>query len=194
MYNPGAEDSTFGPIRTNLFPTEPGATVFQQYQLGNAAFQVGTGPLTGCSAVIVVLKRAVYIGHIWETETWSCSAAAFRRRALSYFSGEQIEGEGDRFNPRLYNMQPEGDDRRDDTRVFVMHPRRTQSYANPQRSNYRAKVPELLTAIRDAVGWQDVPLALYNYIPVNEDNADGTPTAANTRYIAKSEVGTALFQ
>lgn len=74
----------------------------------------------------------------------------------------------------------------DNTRVYIMHPRRYRN--NPQSSRYRSKVPQLKQAIRDVLGNQDVPIVLYNYNTI-DDKVDPDGPLLYT-----SQRGKALFQ
>lgn len=76
-----------------------------------------------------------------------------------------------------------------DTRVYVMTPRSTRELGKYYKSNYFVKVPQLLDTIRSALGSQDVPIAVWNYKPLDcEVNDEVNPE------LFESEKGNALFQ
>ncbi|CZR69081.1 uncharacterized protein PAC_18982 [Phialocephala subalpina] len=107
---------------------ETDMTVTVQQTLGNQAFQVGSRGIHGCTIVTIVSKRAVYM----EDPAWA-PTYQFRQRVLNWISGMGNRfGVGPALNVALFNAP------NDDTRIFIMHPRRTRD-ANAQaakRLNY----------------------------------------------------------
>ncbi|KAL1981339.1 hypothetical protein VTN96DRAFT_2780 [Rasamsonia emersonii] len=176
----GNPDPYFG---TPSSIADPSDNVVRQELFGNTPFQVGTNGLCGCTVVTVVSTRAVYMGHFFEVPSWSSSASVFKQRVLNFFSGGGQVGQGPAMNPDLFTAN-------DDTRVYVMTPRSARgNYQNYQNSNYYGKVPRLLNTIRTALGNQDVPIAVWNYIPL-ECEIDGETNDE----LFESERGVALFQ
>lgn len=94
----------------------------------------------------------------------------------------------------------------DDTRVYVMTPRKSQErYDKKKRmtyivfgdafsTNYNSKIPKLLNTIRSVL-WSDVPIALRNYEPLdcNAPGASGPDPEPNPA-LFESERANALFQ
>ncbi|RAL01806.1 uncharacterized protein BO80DRAFT_472925 [Aspergillus ibericus CBS 121593] len=144
------------------------ASVARQTEFGSAPFQIGTDGLVGCTIVTVVSKRAVYMGHYWEEESWS-SNYYFPRRVLNFIAGRQPQqGIGPAFNPALFN-RPD-----DDTRVYIMHPRRgIRVYTS---AIYRGKLTQLRTLFNQNL-LPGVPIATWMYIPVNPRRGQPDPIA-----------------
>lgn len=93
----------------------------------------------------------------------------------------------------------------DDTRVYVMTPRRSKTVVDNEGNPYIEfgdtfttncikKIPQLLNTIRTAL-WNDVPIALRNYEPLdcNAPDASGPDPEPNPA-LFESERANALFQ
>lgn len=67
----------------------------------------------------------------------------------------------------LFNAQ------NDDTRVFIMHPRRRTTFniGNPQSANYRVKIGLLKDKLKAILGSQ-VPIVLFNYRAIDTKTLD----------------------
>ncbi|KAH8812237.1 hypothetical protein F5884DRAFT_898539 [Xylogone sp. PMI_703] len=157
QYNENPDPRYGSPIR--LIDNDPDAdqlNIVVQKQLQDQPFAVGTDGLCGCTVVTIISNQAVYMGHFFEDPSWG-KATNFRNMVLNFFGGTgNPVGEGDKIDPALF---PEAQ-----TRVYIMTPRKENGQFTS--SNYRGKVPQLITSIRAVVG-QNVPIAVYNYVPVD---------------------------
>ncbi|PYH83382.1 hypothetical protein BO82DRAFT_411943 [Aspergillus uvarum CBS 121591] len=110
----------------------------QQRRFGDSgAFQIATTGLMGCTVVTVVSKTGVYMAHYWENPSFS-RQATFQRRVLNFISGyKPRDGEDPALDPTIFNGAE------DDTRIYIMHPRRELSPNNPFLPNYDGKFVEL---------------------------------------------------
>ncbi|PYI07873.1 hypothetical protein BO78DRAFT_406142 [Aspergillus sclerotiicarbonarius CBS 121057] len=144
------------------------ASLARQRRFGTVAFQIGTPGLEGCTIVTVVSKRAVYMGHYWESDSWS-KAHYFPRRVLNFIAGRQPQqGVGPAFNPALFN-RPE-----DDTRVYIMHPRKgVKKHTAPL---YPVKFAQLKSLFNEDL-LPGVPIAAWIYIPVTDKEGHPDPIA-----------------
>ncbi|RLL94783.1 hypothetical protein CFD26_104602 [Aspergillus turcosus] len=178
----GNYDDYFG-VPTALVETiddeETDNTVVMQIEFGNEPFQVGSAGLHGCTMVTIVSDRAVYMGHFWEVPSWSSTTTEFNERVLNFFSGGGQFGIGPTLNPALFTAD-------DNTRVYIMTPRRTGGKYTT--SNYIKKVPVLISTIKTALGNQNVPVAVWKYVRLNWDNPN------DAAQINRNQRGIALFQ
>jgi hypothetical protein len=100
---------------------------------------------------------------------------------LNFFSGGNQFGIGPGLNPALFTSSPA-----DDTRVYIMHPRRRNGQYTT--ANYLTKLPQLINTIKTALGNQNVPIAVWKYVRLNYDLTSDL-AQANT-----NQRGIALFQ
>ncbi|RAK93405.1 hypothetical protein BO79DRAFT_136625, partial [Aspergillus costaricaensis CBS 115574] len=135
------------------------SSVAQQITFGNAPFQVGTTGLEGCTVVTVVSKRAVYMAHYWERKSWT-SSYWFPRRIINFIAGRNPnQGVGPALNPALFNRPT------DDTRIYIMHPRKGGKKATYTSPNYTKKFKQLRSLLNEEL-LPGVPTATWFYIPV----------------------------
>ncbi|OJJ97693.1 hypothetical protein ASPACDRAFT_45790 [Aspergillus aculeatus ATCC 16872] len=77
------------------------------------------------------------IAHYWENPSL-LRRATFQRRVLNFISGDEPrDGVGPALDPTIFNGAE------DDTRIYIMHPRRELSPKNPFLANYDGKFAEL---------------------------------------------------
>lgn len=162
------------PIIPPVQPNVIQANVAVQRVFGAAEIAIGTPGLCGCTVVTVVSTQAIYMGHFFENPSWS-NTAAFRNKVLKFFGfGGVPDGTGPVINAALFPIQPS-------TRVYIMTPRK--GAGNPNRSNYRTKVPQLRAQIEAVLG-AGVTFVTFNYVPRD----------CNDNNLFAGQRGVALFQ
>ncbi|RFU32890.1 hypothetical protein B7463_g3469, partial [Scytalidium lignicola] len=186
----GNPDAGYGtPI--SIIPPENSVSVQRnvvvQRSFAKVPFAIGTNGLCGCTVVTVASTQAVYMGHFFENPSWTNSAATFTNSVLNFFGGNvNGAGTGPQINPDLFGAEV-------DTRVYIMTPRRGKSTAGAGSPLYRGKVPQLISAIQVTLG-DDVPLALFNYTPLECDEDPGEDDSPPNPDLFTSQRGVALFQ
>jgi hypothetical protein len=100
---------------------------------------------------------------------------------LNFFSGGNQFGVGPALNPALFTSSAA-----DDTRVYIMHPRRRNGQYTT--ANYLTKLPQLISTIKTALGNQNVPIAVWKYVRLDY-NVPSDYAQVNT-----NQRGMALFQ
>lgn len=89
------KDDLFGSIiwekKVNGEPQDMATSVFEEFE--DEVFSLGTGFLCGCTTLVIISRKAVYIGHYWENISFSpdkvwldlykTSEAAFKRTVIN---------------------------------------------------------------------------------------------------------------
>ncbi|KAI1775412.1 hypothetical protein F4818DRAFT_416515 [Hypoxylon cercidicola] len=137
---------------------------------------IGTGGLEGCTVLTVVSRRAVYMGHFFETLAFDPDGtkspdAAFQQNCLNLITGQgqTWRTRGDSLDPSLFT----GDN--GPAFAFIMTPRQNQ--VNPTEDNpsppvpgpdtqlYAERIGQLSDTLRGLM--PDVWILYYNYIAIN---------------------------
>ncbi|KAK0735940.1 hypothetical protein B0T21DRAFT_171280 [Apiosordaria backusii] len=135
------------------------------------AFQIGTNHVHGCTVVIIVSNRAVWMAHFWEgtMDPDTEGHETFRQKVIySITHDEDMDGMGDYLTPKWYNEPT------DQTRVIIYTPLRAD-WASVEGGGlgedtwlYKKRVLEIMAAIEQMIGRPKIEVIPYfrlNYSP-----------------------------
>ncbi|KAF2150412.1 hypothetical protein K461DRAFT_269867 [Myriangium duriaei CBS 260.36] len=154
-----------------------------------APFALGTAGFHGCTGIVIVSNRAVFMAHTWEVPSWTGDQSTFKADVLDYFNGEIPSGSAPALTTSLFN-QPG-----DNTKIHIFHPRVFNSvYVDSQ---YKQKLALLRAVLLNAL--PQASIATYNYNRLNYNsaldlNAAGTSTYSDYQMSLTTERGGILFQ
>ncbi|KFY69307.1 hypothetical protein V496_00351, partial [Pseudogymnoascus sp. VKM F-4515 (FW-2607)] len=175
-------DGNFGPVIPLVEVPESDHTVTEQIVFSTETFQMGAKQVHGCTMVTVVSRRAVYMGHFWEVPSWAVEFE-FKARVINLISGNGIPfGDSPPLDPSLFNGP------HDDTRIYIMHPRRTPT-STSQKPRYPGKLRRLKSMLTGLTGLlPNAPTVLWLYKRLDHDLKQDRLDARNTQR------GHAIFQ
>ncbi|KAI0430579.1 hypothetical protein F5Y09DRAFT_341512 [Xylaria sp. FL1042] len=162
-YSTGFNDYTF-------------ATLREFSNFGTDVLNIGTQGLHGCTVLTVVSKRAVYMGHFFESLAFSVDGGkapdtAFEQNCLNLITGQgqRWRARGDSINPSLFT----GDN--GPAIAYIMTPRRDQDTPTPQNPNppvpgpdtqlFAGRIEQLSQTLTDLI--PGLGITYYNYIGMN---------------------------
>ncbi|KAM7212337.1 hypothetical protein V8F06_012273 [Rhypophila decipiens] len=196
----GNPDPQFGPVtRTQKFNVRdirvawpnPDATVSRQVRFTESQkFQWGTEGLMGCTMLLIVSARAVWMGHLYEVEAfcgfddlrdhlivrnsqppttfWRICQQHWNEQVVNPLVNTDVINPANRvvsrrIDPDLFN----GDE--DNTQIIFMTP---QDPKNPRNFLYRQKILDLYALLYNDVGITNARALVFPYKPLDPGPAD----------------------